>query len=693
MYLSSVSLSNWRSYRDAKFRFKAPTRKKPLVLIGAMNGHGKTSFLLGLYLGLFGRFALRHAEGFSQFDGENINFYRQAIAKFRRRTAEPDEPTSIELVFSPTETERASGESDIRIVRRWFFSGAGRPRQNGFEEVQLYVDNRLQRLADIDAAQERLERRLFPASFMAAFFFDGEQAQTLINQAGERGIKKAVEVLFGTKILEDVGGDVKQFIVNARGKVGGTRRIGSQERELNQKVNLRSEMEAHIRDLKEQMEGIEKKRVQFETEQKELREKLARLGGADKAKLEELQTNLERARREVLEAEDAVTKDALAIGPALALARLAPAILNRLESERLREQWENLKEGTLSRTDEVLGIAIPEPPENDDLLGQLSTEVRTKVKERFRFALQQIYHPPPEGYAEEYRLGHVKGELRQRLKEMIRQISGVNSAAVREDAVRLKQAREKAQDLEAQRARFSDLPREVQELADKLNDIGSEISECSRQLGSFEREIKAKEAELKTLNADIGRLQEQLASIGPEQRRIAIAERVQRSIDEIIERLRPVSLMRLKETVTEHFASIADKRFRGGRIEFADGTEPVLKLDQNRSYLIETMSGFERRSFGVAFSLALAEITKRRIPLVIDTPLGNADTEYRPRLLEALTEVDLDQIIVLTHDAEVNGSLFDHVKGHVQQTFLVEFDVSKNESVVYPDVYFGDETR
>src|SRR5262245_37477755 len=117
MYLSSVQLINWRSYRDARFRFKAPNRRKPLILIGAMNGHGKTSFLLALYLGLFGRFALRHAEGFSHFDSENINFYRQAITKFRRQGSDADEPTAIELVFTPTAQERELGESEIRVVR------------------------------------------------------------------------------------------------------------------------------------------------------------------------------------------------------------------------------------------------------------------------------------------------------------------------------------------------------------------------------------------------------------------------------------------------------------------------------------------------------------------------------------------------------------------------------------------------
>ena len=81
--------------------------------------------------------------------------------------------------------------------------------------------------------------------------------------------------------------------------------------------------------------------------------------------------------------------------------------------------------------------------------------------------------------------------------------------------------------------------------------------------------------------------------------------------------------------------------------------------------LLETNSGFERRAFGIAFTLALAEITKRRVPLVIDTPLGNADSEYRPRTLKALADFDLDQIIILTHDKEVTPDLVEHIRGQI----------------------------
>jgi hypothetical protein len=63
----------------------------------------------------------------------------------------------------------------------------------------------------------------------------------------------------------------------------------------------------------------------------------------------------------------------------MAVARLAPTIANRLKSEQVRERWENLREGTLTRTDEVLGVALPEPPEKDELLGQLPSEIHQRV--------------------------------------------------------------------------------------------------------------------------------------------------------------------------------------------------------------------------------------------------------------------------------------------------------------------------
>ena len=275
MYLSEGRLQNWRSYRDATFRFKPPTKGRPLVLIGAMNGHGKTSFLLSLYLGVFGRFGLRHAEGFASHLAEDLGFYRDAVTKFRRNSATPDEPTVIDLTLTPTRDEAEAGETEVRIVRRWFFAGNGRPRQgDNFEEVELHIDGKPRRLADADAAADYLERTLFPASFMPAFVFDGEQAQTLINNAGTRGIKKAIEVLFGTKILEEVRDRVRKYINQSRARIGGTRNVTAQQRALDEQLAKREKLEKSIEDIDKQLAATEQRRSQLEQQQRSLNERL-----------------------------------------------------------------------------------------------------------------------------------------------------------------------------------------------------------------------------------------------------------------------------------------------------------------------------------------------------------------------------------------------------------------------------------
>ena len=168
-----------------------------------------------------------------------------------------------------------------------------------------------------------------------------------------------------------------------------------------------------------------------------------------------------------------------------------------------------------------------------------------------------------------------------------------------------------------------------------------------------------------------------------------VAERVTQALEDIQAQLQPTTTARLQAHVTRHFTTIADKRFRKATVSLAAGEPPQLLFPDGRPpLLLETNSGFEKRAFGIAFSLALAEITHRRVPLVIDTPLGNADSEYRPRTLKALADCDLDQIIILTHDKEVTPDLVEHVRSQVSQKFLVLYDEPANLSAVTPDAYF-----
>ncbi|MBM3861551.1 MAG: hypothetical protein FJ395_18150 [Verrucomicrobia bacterium] len=333
-------------------------------------------------------------------------------------------------------------------------------------------------------------------------------------------------------------------------------------------------------------------------------------------------------------------------------------------------------------------MALPEPPEADPLLGNIAPSIRLKVRNRFLEALERIYNPPAPDCASEYLLGHVKGDARAKVLLQLVQAQSSGSTRIVQGAKRVREARENLDEIKGKIERLQHLPQTTKDIREQLDKLNTENQEVSRKLGLLEAEIRKLKADLHTLNEDIGRIQEELARLGPEQKRIAVAERVGRALDDLLEQLKPTTTARLEEYVTKYFRRIADKRFEGGKIHLPVGLPPEIELESGQRLALEAFSGFEKRSFGVAFSLALAEITKRRIPLIIDTPLGNADSEYRPRTLRTLAEFDLDQAIVLTHDEEVTPRLMQHIDPYIRQTFLVEYQGRERGSVIYPNQYF-----
>lgn len=687
MYLSKLHLSNWRSYSDANFEFKRPTDRKPVVLIGAMNGHGKTSFLISLYLGIFGKFGLRHCEGFRTIAENDIASYRKALAKFRRSNADPDEPTVIDLTFTPTLNDR--GEEEVRIIRRWFFSSSNQPRQGeGFEELEIHVGDRIIRRTEPVSAHERIEKELFPAHVAPAFFFDGEQAQALIEGAGEEGIRKAVNTMFGATILAELQDSLRSYLSRAHGALGGKQKASEKQDILNLKVSRQSELNALIGKREGDLEALNEQRDEIDRQRNQLRDDLARAGGGGTVDAAKIKKEFADAESNKHAAEEGITDLANQIGLVLAVSRLDPTIRRRLRREQLREDYENLRQGTLDKRERVLSEAMPEPPERDALLGNINAETRSKVKQRILKALEAIYEPPDPDTADGFLLGHVRGQQRARVLNRLNETRSFAYDHVRSIAKRLRDARDAYEEAKTRHTKLGSQSDEARELTAKIKRLDDQMDEVIHRIATAENEIKAWKADLHTVSAEVGNLREELARLEPEQRRIAIADRAARAVESLTEKLKPVTSRRLEDHVTKHFHAIADPRFRDGRITFSHDGEPHLLFDGGSKALLSSMSGFERRSFGIAFSLALAEITRRRVPLIIDTPLGNADSKYRPRTLDALRKFDCDQVIILTHDREVTHDLLEHIEGHVCQQFLVEFVEAEKRSIVYPNRFF-----
>ena len=60
MWISRLELTCFKGYSHQVFSFPEPTDERNVVLIGGMNGYGKTSILEALYLCLYGKDAMVH---------------------------------------------------------------------------------------------------------------------------------------------------------------------------------------------------------------------------------------------------------------------------------------------------------------------------------------------------------------------------------------------------------------------------------------------------------------------------------------------------------------------------------------------------------------------------------------------------------------------------------------------------------
>ena len=116
MWISKIELTNFKSYSHADFDFPEPVNGENIVLIGGMNGYGKTSILEALYLCLYGKDAIIHLAraGLKMDDTKGYpTFLERAFNGEAKRDGQNS--MSVRLIFN------ISRAKAFEINRRWYF--------------------------------------------------------------------------------------------------------------------------------------------------------------------------------------------------------------------------------------------------------------------------------------------------------------------------------------------------------------------------------------------------------------------------------------------------------------------------------------------------------------------------------------------------------------------------------------------
>ena len=199
------------------------------------------------------------------------------------------------------------------------------------------------------------------------------------------------------------------------------------------------------------------------------------------------------------------------------------------------------------------------------------------------------------------------------------------------------------------------------------------VSELNSRKASLETLEEGYTKEIGDLRAAVGQMEAKKQKRGPEESRIDQAQRVREVLQEVQGQLRPLCIRALEERCTAHFREMISGEYRNHSIEFDKDNQPRLFNGTNEHIYVTTLSGAQKRAFGLAFTLAIAEVSGQEAPLVIDTPVGNMDSDFRKRILRYLAQAAPGQLIFLSHDEEIYGEFTKALEPNVSKKYLINF--------------------
>lgn len=139
----------------------------------------------------------------------------------------------------------------------------------------------------------------------------------------------------------------------------------------------------------------------------------------------------------------------------------------------------------------------------------------------------------------------------------------------------------------------------------------------------------------------------------------------------------------LGATITKCYKQLANKKNLIQEIVMNSETLDMQYLDENGNEVSkESLSAGEKQLMVIAILWALALCSKKKLPVIIDTPLSRMDSQHRTSIISTYFPNASDQTIILSTDTEIDQNYYEMMKNSVGDEFtLVYSEETKSTSI------------
>jgi DNA sulfur modification protein DndD len=618
-----------------------PGRGKPVILIGGLNGAGKTTILEAIHLALYGSLAGTAARRTGAYD----TYLRSLI----HHAARPGDGAGVELAFH---AYHEGTESSYRVRRYW------RANRSGTRERLEVLRDGLVDQALTATWAEQVEAFL-PRGIAGLFFFDGEQIESLADLERSRQVLgSALASLLGLDLVDRLAADLAVLRRRHRSRqipdeLSNRLDEAAVESAVQEEADARGKAERarkqhHELDEQYRAQGghLLDKRAAAEDGATAARKDLARIdeqlrdiaSGAAPLLLVtgELGELAAQARREAEATRGRLVLDVLAARDSAVLERLRQArarasIVTAVEEFLANDR--DTRERAATSAAAPAGLADPGPAEylSGQLLPETRRQIRSLLARRAKStadldAAERLVTAIPDPEA----LAPLRAERDRAHDEMLRADATLahnqdRLAALRQQRDKAQAACEKAMDDAAHASLAADDDRRLVDYADRI-----------------QATLRAFKAEATRRHLD----------------RICVL---------ILEAL--TRLMRKDNLITE--VSIDPDSYA---VELHGVHGQPLAAGQ--------LSVGERQLLAVAMLWGLARAAGQPLPVVIDTPLGRLDSSHRHHLLDRYFPQASHQVILLSTDTEIDAAARERLRPCIGRSYRLDFDAAASATTV-----------
>jgi len=681
MKFSNIEINNFRQYHNSVNVDLETNDEKNIIIIGGLNGYGKTNFLLSIVWCLFGDKISQIDENFKkeiQKEKNYSSFMQQSI----NWTAKKENKTKFSVSIKISEIElpelkTLNSNTDSILIKRTF-------DVSSMNESLSIIDiaSNLEVFDDESDKINFINDYIIPIDAAKFVFFDAEKIAEIANLSiKDEGsfINDALGKILGLDTYETLIEDI-EFHINSLKKEGASKNLQEQiinnekaieiyEDQINNLEEENAEKLKEIDDLKKKIREYDNLISQHSKQGNSTFDRNAIIIEIDKLKTKEVELN-ERFN-ELSE-----------IIPLAILTGKLEEVKEHLEIQEKNELSQNSSKENSDKIENFIELLFNKPPEPDN--STMSLKDKMFYYEKAQTLGSQLFSENGENTELEFEhdLNNYEKKL---ITDAINLINTQSKDLFETTIEEFNEIKIKLSELNKNVSKVdADLEDElILEYSSKKETADFNIAEKNRQIGENNQQITK-------LQSDIVRLNQQLVTLVKkvdinEQNKLKI-QKSNQYIDvlhQFLDEQKNKHKESLEDTILSELKILMHKlNSEPNQTKFIEevkvtilasgqGMKITLFDQDDNDIRKESLSSGEKQIYISCLIKAILKESVKNLPIFIDTPLGRLDEEHRDSITKKYYPALSEQVVLFSTNSEITPKRFKEISGNISKSYLL----------------------